>query len=73
MAEVYGWDPTLVRIGWVLATILGGVGLVVYIVLWIVTPPYSRVFGGQQSSDHHLLRGAPDLGEAARRGLHPRR
>lgn len=40
LAEWLGWDPTLVRILYVLASVLsaGFPGILVYIVLWIVMP-----------------------------------
>ncbi|WP_243043101.1 PspC domain-containing protein [Dyella sedimenti] len=38
IAEYLGWDPTLVRLLWVVLTLLGGSGVVAYIVLWIVMP-----------------------------------
>jgi len=38
IAEYLGWDPTLVRLLWVILTLLGGSGILIYIVLWIVMP-----------------------------------
>jgi phage shock protein PspC (stress-responsive transcriptional regulator) len=40
VAEWIGWDPTLVRILWVLATFFSAAfpGVVVYIILWVVMP-----------------------------------
>ena len=38
VAEYFGLDPTLVRIAWVLLTLLGGSGIVLYIVAMIVMP-----------------------------------
>jgi phage shock protein PspC (stress-responsive transcriptional regulator) len=34
----YGLDPTLVRVGFVIAAVFSGLGLLAYIVLWIVLP-----------------------------------
>ena len=48
MAEHFGWDPTLVRLAWAITAVFGGAGLVLYIVMWIVTPTYSRVYGTPQ-------------------------
>ncbi len=41
IAEWLGWDPTLVRILYVLVSILSVAfpGLLAYLVLWIVMPP----------------------------------
>ena len=38
IAEYFDIDPTLVRIAFVVAALLGGPGLLLYVVLWIVLP-----------------------------------
>ncbi|MFC5743414.1 PspC domain-containing protein [Dyella tabacisoli] len=38
IAEYLGWDPTLVRLLWVVLTLLGGSGVLIYAILWIVMP-----------------------------------
>lgn len=38
VAEYFGLDPTLVRIAWVLLTLLGGSGILLYIVAMIIMP-----------------------------------
>ncbi len=38
-----GIDPVLIRLGFILATVLAGFGPIVYIVLWIVTPKAETV------------------------------
>jgi phage shock protein PspC (stress-responsive transcriptional regulator) len=38
IAKSYGWDPTLVRLAFVVASIFG-IGIPVYVVAWIVIPP----------------------------------
>lgn len=38
IADYFNMDPTLVRILWVILTIAGGPGLVLYIILAIVVP-----------------------------------
>lgn len=39
LAEYFGWEPTLVRIVYVLATIFTAfAGTIVYLILWIVMP-----------------------------------
>jgi phage shock protein C len=45
LAEWLGWDPTLVRVGYVLLSILSAAfpGILVYIVLWIIMPDERRV------------------------------
>jgi phage shock protein C len=36
--EYFNVDPTLVRVLWILAVLLGGTGLLLYLILWIVMP-----------------------------------
>jgi phage shock protein C len=38
IAEHFGWDPTLVRLGWALLTLMGGSGILIYLILWLVMP-----------------------------------
>jgi phage shock protein PspC (stress-responsive transcriptional regulator) len=40
IAKTYGWDPTLVRIGYVLVSILSAAfpGILFYIILWVLIP-----------------------------------
>ena len=38
LGRFFGIDPTLVRLGFLLLTILGGSGVLIYIILWIVVP-----------------------------------
>ena len=38
IAEYFGWDPTGVRLGWVLFTLLGGSGLLAYIIAAVIIP-----------------------------------
>ncbi len=46
IAEWLGWDTGLVRLLYILASILsaGFPGLLVYVILWIIMPPEDRVF-----------------------------
>jgi phage shock protein PspC (stress-responsive transcriptional regulator) len=37
-AEYFGLDSTLIRLVWLLAVVIGGTGLLVYIIAWIVMP-----------------------------------
>jgi phage shock protein PspC (stress-responsive transcriptional regulator) len=39
IAEYFGLDPTLVRIITVLLMLLPGIGVLTYVILWIVIPP----------------------------------
>jgi len=41
LAEYLGWDPTLVRIAYVLISIFSAAfpGILVYLILWLLMPP----------------------------------
>ena len=38
LAEYFGIDPTIVRVLWVVVTLLGGAGLLAYLILWVIMP-----------------------------------
>lgn len=38
IAEYYSWDPTIVRVAWIILTLLGGSGILLYLILWLVMP-----------------------------------
>ena len=38
IAEDFGWDPVMVRLALVLFTLLGGAGILFYIIAWIIMP-----------------------------------
>lgn len=38
LADYFDIDPTLVRALWILFTLLGGSGVLAYIILWIIMP-----------------------------------
>ncbi len=40
IAEYFGWDPSLVRVGYVVLSVLSAAfpGILVYIIMWIVVP-----------------------------------
>jgi phage shock protein PspC (stress-responsive transcriptional regulator) len=44
IAEWLGWSPTMVRILYVLVSILSAAfpGIIVYLILWLVMPPSRR-------------------------------
>lgn len=43
IAEYFNLDPTLIRLAWALFRILGGSGVLAYILAAIIIPPESRV------------------------------
>ena len=42
IAEYFNLDPTLIRLAWALFCILGGSGVLAYILAAIIIPPESR-------------------------------
>ena len=38
IAEYFDIDPTLVRVLWVVITLMGGAGILAYLILWVVVP-----------------------------------
>ena len=38
LAQYFNIDPTIVRLLWVVNTIMGGAGILLYVVLWIIVP-----------------------------------
>jgi phage shock protein PspC (stress-responsive transcriptional regulator) len=38
IAEYFGWDTSLVRVAWIVLTLLGGSGILLYLILWLVVP-----------------------------------
>ncbi|MDP9415492.1 MAG: PspC domain-containing protein [Pseudomonadota bacterium] len=49
IAEAFGWDPTLVRLGFVLLTLAHGGGLLLYLILMLVLPKADRPSVAQQA------------------------
>lgn len=43
LAEYFDVDPVIIRIAFVAATILSGMGIIVYILLWIIVPYKEQV------------------------------
>jgi phage shock protein C len=38
LADYFSVDPTIVRVLWVLLTLLGGAGILLYVILWVIMP-----------------------------------
>lgn len=43
LAEYFGWDPTIIRLLWVLFTVAGGSGVVFYLAAWLIIPAEPRL------------------------------
>ena len=50
LGKYFSVDPTLIRLLFVFTAILGGPGLVAYIIFWIVVPPEPEVTSVVESS-----------------------
>ena len=51
LAEYFDIDPTIVRVLFVVLTLVGGGGILAYIILWIVVPEKPYQIPDMQSSD----------------------
>jgi phage shock protein C len=38
VAEYLGWDVTIVRVVWIILTLAGGSGVLLYVILWLAMP-----------------------------------
>ena len=38
VAEYLGWDVSIVRVIWIVLTLAGGSGILLYLILWLVMP-----------------------------------
>ena len=41
LGEYFGIDPVIIRIAWIVITLLGGAGILAYIIAWIIIPQES--------------------------------
>lgn len=53
LGEYFDIDPTLVRLAFILLTLSGGSGVLLYVVLWIIIPTQSS---GQQAATHDTMK-----------------
>jgi phage shock protein C len=55
LAEYFNIDPTLVRIGFVVATIFWGTGVLVYLAMWLIVPSQSNLSkAGSEALNHNV-------------------
>jgi phage shock protein PspC (stress-responsive transcriptional regulator) len=67
LGEYLNVDPILFRVLFVLALILGGSGLLVYIILWIVIPEGSKIsFNTNDLNNEHMT----DANKQTESGIH---
>ena len=62
ISERFGWEPTLVRIGTVIATLMfaGPLMVIAYMVLWIITPKRPRGSRPLSQEEDTFWRGVSD-------------
>ena len=63
LAEYFDTDATLVRLIFVVLIMLGGSGVIIYLIAWIIMPPASLV------STDDMLEQLPKLGDIKKDGL----
>ncbi len=66
IAAHYGIDPTLVRVIWALSLFFGGLGAIVYVVLWIVLPSGAPALPAVRVAEERYARGEIDSDELHR-------
>jgi phage shock protein PspC (stress-responsive transcriptional regulator) len=57
VAQRFGINSTLVRLGWVLSVLFGGLGILVYLILWIVLPKGATHFPAIRIAEERYARG----------------
>ncbi len=40
VGEYFDIDPVIVRIAWIILTLVGGSGILLYILAWLIVPPH---------------------------------
>ena len=50
IAEYFNLDPTLIRLAWALFCVLGGSGVLAYILAAIIIPPFIRLISCRPSN-----------------------
>jgi phage shock protein C len=65
MAAYFGVDPTLIRVAWVIAAVMG-FGILAYIILWIVLPEGPSATPAIRIAEERYARGEIDAAELER-------
>jgi phage shock protein C len=66
IAQRLGVNSTLVRLAWVLSVFFGGLGVVVYLILWVVLPKGSAHTPTSRIAEERFARGEITAGELER-------
>lgn len=63
LGQYLGIDPTLVRVFFVLLALANGIGVLIYLVMWVIVPLEGQ---GEATSDQTIRSGADEIAERAR-------
>jgi phage shock protein C len=66
IAERFGISSTLVRLAWLLSVLFGGLGILVYLILWIVLSKGSSHVPAIRIAEERYARGEISSGELER-------
>jgi phage shock protein C len=71
IAQRLGVNSTLVRVAWVLSVLFGGLGVLVYLILWVVMPKGGKDGPASRIAEERFARGEITAAElqAIRRDL----
>jgi len=57
IAQRFGINSTLMRLAWVLSVLFGGLGILVYVILWIVLPKGTPYIPTSRIAEERYARG----------------
>lgn len=57
IAERFGFNSTLVRLAWLLSVFFGGLGILVYVILWIALPKGAAQIPAIRIAEQRYARG----------------
>jgi phage shock protein C len=69
IGRYFGWDPTVVRLLWIVSVTMFGFGVLAYVVLWILLPENGAGVsssGAMRIAEERYARGEIDAEEFAR-------
>jgi phage shock protein C len=66
IAERIGVNPSLLRVAWALSALFGGLGVLAYLVLWIVLPKGSGQIPATRIAEERFARGEITAAELER-------
>jgi len=73
IGEYFNIDPSLVRLGWIVFSILGGSGIIAYIIAAIIIPGGRRYMPHHQHDNWHGEHGGHDANGSSMHGNGPPR